>query len=99
MARVGDIVTWESQGRGVKKAKTGKIVLIVPANRIANIMWHELPEAERKKYTVPKKVFHTAMRTEDSYVVAVLKDAKSKPQIYWPHAKSLKPVDTGKGET
>ena len=88
---LGKKVTWSSQSAGYTKEKTGFVVLVVPANRIANIMWEDLPEEERLKYTKPKKLFASTMRTVTSYVVAVpTPSGKGRPNLYWPLTSTLR---------
>lgn len=91
--KVGDKVTWESQGRGSDRIKRGVVVAIVPAHTPRHEILQRIKAHENYD---DKGIFVTASpRDHDSYLIAVPGGRHGKDQLFHPPVSVLR--DGGKG--
>lgn len=85
----GALVRWESQGRGVRKSHVGVVVLVVPPSTSLGV---GILANFRRRYNVRPIRPDATMRSERSYLVALLENGKrGKAPLYWPRVRHLKP--------
>lgn len=82
----GQQVSWDSNGRGNWKTKTGKVVAVVPAN--VNPVKSIVPELTAKLGDCHVLFGGLGTRGVESYVVAVhpALGSNARPKLYWPRS-------------
>lgn len=87
----GDLVRWNSQGRGRMVHHVGVVELIVPPGMPLFLLLDRM----RARYSLRAIGKTGAPRPEQSYLVALLgKGGRGKPRIHWPHASLLRPYES-----
>lgn len=86
--KLGDTVTWTSQANAGYKRKTGKIIVILPAN---SKPYSFISEEIFFKYNCAAVDPRSLPRNHRSYLVSI-ENGNAKPKLYWPRVSLLKIV-------
>lgn len=85
--RVGDVVCWASTSNGVTTEKSGRIELVVPANKHPSMITSQA--VLKATYTLKTDLSGMA-RDHVSYLVSVPgASSKAKRHLYWPRVSQL----------
>lgn len=84
----GDLVRWDSQGRGRMVHHVGVVELVVPRG----VPVFPMLDGLAARYSLRAMGDSGAPRSERSYLVALLgQGGRGKARLHWPHASLLRP--------